>query len=169
MGEIKWELVITQILGFLLAVWILKKYAWGPVIGILEARRDKIRSEFEEIDRRKNEAAELKSKLAAELREIEAQARVRIQEGVHEGERVGSEIKEKARQDAQAMIQRAQDQIAQDRDKAQVELRNQMVSMVIAGAEKVLGEKLDATTQLGQIDSFLRSLGTMKRGERSES
>lgn len=169
MGEIKWELVITQILGFLLAVWILKKYAWGPVIGILEARRDKIRSEFEEIDRRKNDAAELQSKLAAELREIEAQARVRIQEGVHEGERVGSEIKEKARQDAQAMMQRAQDQIAQDRDKAQVELRNQMISMVIAATEKVLGEKLDTATQRGQIDAFLQSLGTMKPGERSES
>jgi F-type H+-transporting ATPase subunit b len=169
MGEIKWELVITQILGFLLAVWILKRYAWGPVIGILEARRDKIRSEFEEIDRRKNEAAGLQAKLAAELREIEAQARVRIQEGVHEGERVGGEIKEKARQDAQSMIQRAQDQISQDRDKAQVELRNQMVSMVISGAEKVLREKLDATAQRGQIDSFLKSLGSMKPGERAES
>ena len=168
MGEIKWELVITQILGFLLTIWILKKYAWGPVINILEARRDKIRGEFEDIDRRKNEVAGLQSKLAAELREIEAQARVKIQEGVHEGERVGSEIKEKARQDAQAMLQRAQDQIAQDRDKAQVELRNQRVSLVIAGAEKVLREKLDAQTQRSQIDSFLASLGSMKPGQRVE-
>jgi F-type H+-transporting ATPase subunit b len=169
MGEIKWELVITQILGFLLVLWILRKYAWGPVISTLEGRREKIRSEFEEIDRKKGDVAGLQSKLEAELREIAAQARVRIQEGVQEGERVGGEIKEKARQDAQALLQRAHEQIEQDRKKAQVELRNQMVTMVIGATEKVLGEKLDGAAQRGQIDSFLQSLGSLERGGRAHS
>ncbi|MCA9727924.1 MAG: F0F1 ATP synthase subunit B [Candidatus Eisenbacteria bacterium] len=169
MGEIKWDLVVTQIVGFLLVLWILRKYAWGPVVSTLESRRDKIRSDFEDIDRKKGEVASLQSKLEAELREIESQARAKIQEGVHEGERVGAEIKEKARQDAQAMIHRAGEQIEQDRNKAQVELRNQMVTMVIAAAEKILGEKLDPAAQKGQIDAFLQSLGGMKSGGRSES
>ena len=40
--------VVTQILGFLLMVWILRRYAWGPLIGMLEARREKIAGEFKE-------------------------------------------------------------------------------------------------------------------------
>ena len=38
--------VVTQILGFLLMVWILRRYAWGPVMSMLEARREKIAGEI---------------------------------------------------------------------------------------------------------------------------
>ena len=38
-GLIDIRLVLTQILGFLLLVWILGRYAWGPVVATLEARR----------------------------------------------------------------------------------------------------------------------------------
>ena len=48
--------VVTQILGFLLMVWILRRYAWGPVMSMLEARREKIAGEFKEADRLKAEA-----------------------------------------------------------------------------------------------------------------
>ena len=51
--------VITQILGFLLMVWILRRYAWGPLMGMLEARREKIAGEFKEADRLRGEALEL--------------------------------------------------------------------------------------------------------------
>ena len=48
--------VLTQILGFLLMVWILRRYAWGPLIGMLEARREKIAGDFKAADRAKAEA-----------------------------------------------------------------------------------------------------------------
>ncbi len=54
--------VLTQILGFLLMVWILRRYAWGPVLGMLEARREKIAGEFREAERPKGEAMGLKAK-----------------------------------------------------------------------------------------------------------
>ena len=67
--------VLTQILGFLLMVWILRRYAWGPVIGMLEARREKIAGEFKEGERLKAEAMALKARYDAELKTIDAQAR----------------------------------------------------------------------------------------------
>ena len=82
--------VLTQILGFLLMVWILRRYAWGPLIGMLEARREKIAGEFKEVERLKSEAGELKARYDGELRTIEAQARQRITEAVAEGQRVAS-------------------------------------------------------------------------------
>jgi len=57
--------VLTQILGFLLMVWILRRYAWGPVIGMLEARREKIAGEFKEGERLKAEAVALKARYDA--------------------------------------------------------------------------------------------------------
>ena len=62
--------VVTQILGFLLMVWILRRYAWGPLIGMLEARREKIAGEFKEAERLKAEAVVLKARYDAELKTI---------------------------------------------------------------------------------------------------
>src|SRR6185436_7436700 len=74
--------VLTQILGFLLMVWILRRYAWGPLLGMLEARREKIAGEFKEADRLKAEAVALRGKYEAELRTIDAQARQKINEAM---------------------------------------------------------------------------------------
>ena len=48
--------VLTQILGFLILMWLLRKFAWGPVLAMLEARREKIAGEFREADKRKVDA-----------------------------------------------------------------------------------------------------------------
>lgn len=155
MHQIDWGQVLTQIIGFLLVLAILKKFAWGPILDLLEARREKIRREFADIDVEKARAHELKAKLESELKAIEAQARVKIQEGVQEGERVGAEIKDKARHDAHVLLQRADEQIARERDKAQVQLRDDMTSMVLAATERILHEKLDPAQHKKQIEGFL--------------
>src|SRR5262245_54659843 len=60
--------VLTQVVGFLIMVFLLRRFAWGPVLGLLEARRQKIAGEFEEAEKRKAEAGELKSRYELELR-----------------------------------------------------------------------------------------------------
>src|SRR5437867_13201132 len=91
--------VITQILGFLLMVWILRRYAWGPVVGMLEARREKIAGELKEADRLKGEALGLKARYESELKGIEVQARQRMQEAGAEGQRAAGESGRPAQQD----------------------------------------------------------------------
>ena len=66
-GLIDIRLVLTQILGFLVLVWILGRYAWGPVVAFLEERRRKIADEFEEASRRQAGADELKARYEQEL------------------------------------------------------------------------------------------------------
>ena len=44
------QLFITHSIGFLITVWILKKYAWGPILSMLDERRNKIKGEFEKIE-----------------------------------------------------------------------------------------------------------------------
>src|SRR6267142_6889805 len=103
-GLIDVRQVATQILGFLLLLWGLRKWAWGPVLGLLEARRQKIAGAFDEAERRKAEALELKAKYEQDLRGIEAQARQRIQQAVTEAQKVAAEIKSQAQSDAQQRL-----------------------------------------------------------------
>jgi F-type H+-transporting ATPase subunit b len=151
--------VITQILGFLLMLAILRRYAWGPVLGMLEARRAKITGEFEEADRRKAEADAARAKYEQELRGIEAQARVKLTEAVAEGQKVAAEIKTQANQDASDRFQRAVEDIARERERAEVLLREHVIVLSLRTAEKLLRQKLDDASHRKLVGEFIDEVG----------
>ena len=154
--------VLTQIIGFLLMVWILRRYAWGPVLGMLEARRQKIVDEFGHADRAKAEATELRLKYEQELRGIEAQARLRLQESVAEGQKVAAEMKAQAQREAALRLERAADEIAREREKAKEVLKEQVIRLSMRTAEKILREKLDDATQRRLMSEFIDEVGAAR-------
>src|SRR5262245_12909420 len=104
--------VLTQILGFLILLWGLRKFAWGPVMNMLESRRQKIAGEFDLAARKQTEAEQLRARYEQELKTIDAQARQKLQEAVAEGQRVAGEIHAQAQLDAASRVARAEDEIA---------------------------------------------------------
>jgi F-type H+-transporting ATPase subunit b len=154
--------VVTQILGFLLMVWILRRYAWGPLLAMLEARREKIAGEFKEADRLKGEALELKARYDSELKGIEAQARQRIQDGVAEGQRVAVEIRTQAQKEASQRLERAADEIMREREKAKEILKEQVIALSLRTAEKILRQKLDDPAQRRLAAEFIDEVGALR-------
>ena len=154
--------VLTQIVGFLLMVWILRRYAWGPLLGMLEARREKIVGEFKEADRLKAEAQELKGRYDQELRGIDAKARERLLEAVHEGQKVAGEIKTQAQQEAARRLERAADEIAREREKAKELLKEQVIGLSLRTAEKILRTKLDDPAQRRLAGEFIDEIGALE-------
>ena len=154
--------VLTQIIGFLLMVWLLRKYAWGPVMGMLEARRQKIAGEFQQADRAKAEANELRLKYEQELRGIEAQARQRLQESVAEGQKVAGEMKAQAQREAALRLARAEEEIAREREKAKEVLKEQVIRLSMRTAEKILRERLDDATQRRLVGEFIDEVGAVR-------
>src|SRR5262245_16080351 len=154
--------VLTQILGFLLMVWILRRYAWGPLLAMLEARREKIAGEFKEADRLKGEAIELKARYDADLKGIEAQARQRLTEAVAEGQRVAGEIRAQAQKDAAQRIENAADEILREREKAKEVLKGQVIDLSMRTAEKILRQKLDDPAQRKLTAEFIDEVGALR-------
>ena len=156
------RLVVTQILGFLVMVWALRRWAWGPLLAVLEARREKIAGEFREADRLKAEALGLKAKYDADLKGIDAQARLRLQEAVAEGQRVAAEIKAQAQKDAAVRLERAADEIAREREKAKEILKQQVIGLSLRTAEKILRQKLDDPAQRRLAGEFIDEVGALR-------
>ena len=154
--------VITQILGFLLLVWLLRQFAWGPLLGLLEARRQKIAGEFQEADRRKAEADGLKARYESELKGIEAQARQKLMEAVTEGQKVAGEIKAQAQTEAQHRLERANDEIARENEKAKEILKERIIALAIGAAEKILRQKLDDQAQRKLATEFVDEVGALR-------
>ena len=162
MNLIDIRMVGTQILGFLVLLWGLSKWAWGPLTNQLEARRQKIAGEFAEAKRRQDEADAMKAKIEQELRGIEAQARVKLQEAVAEGQKVAGEMRSQAQKEAQDRLARAEDEVMREREKAKELLKEQVVSLSLATAEKILKTKLDDPAQRKLAAQFIDEVGALK-------
>jgi F-type H+-transporting ATPase subunit b len=162
MNVIDIRLVLTQIIGFLLMLWILRRYAWAPVLKALEARREKIAGEFREAERVRGEADELRHQYEARLKTADAEARQRIQAGVAEGQRVAGEIKTQAQAEAAQRLERATDEIAREREKAKEMLKEQVIRLSMRTAEKILRQRLDDATQRKLVGEFVDEVGALR-------
>jgi F-type H+-transporting ATPase subunit b len=162
MNLIDIRLVGTQILGFLVLLWALKKWAWGPVLHALEQRRQHIAGDFAEAERRQKDADQLKAKYEQELRGIEVQARQRIQEAIGEGQKVAEEIKAQAQLDAQERLRRAGEEVALERDKAKELIKAQVIGLSIRTAEKILRTRLDDPAQRKLAGEFIDEVGSLR-------
>src|SRR5438876_1230942 len=147
MNLIDFRLVGTQILGFLVTLWLLRKFAWGPLVGMLEARRQKIAEDFRAAEHARDEARDLKTAYEQKLRAADVEARGRIQAAVAEGQQVAAEIKTQAQAEAARRLERALDEVAREREKAKEQLKQQVVRLSLRTAEKILRQKLDDPAQ----------------------
>jgi len=154
--------ILTQAIGFLVLLFILKKIAWKPLLSLLDERREKISSEFRNIERTKSELSRLEQDYKARLAEIEAQARQKIQEAIAEGQRIAVEVQEKAREEGKNILNKAKDNIELEIAKARVELRNQVASLAIRAAEKVIKEELTEERHKRLVTEFIDEAGQLR-------
>lgn len=150
--------IVTNIIGFFIVLAILKRYAWGPILGFLEDRRRQIADEFATIDRQKSDAEELKDEYVDKLSEIDALKRSRIQEGAAEAQKLAEAIKNDARKEAMEIREKSRDDALRELDKARVQLRDHMVDMTVTSAEKLIRKDLDDAKHRELINQFIEQM-----------
>lgn len=147
--------VLTHLVGFLVAFVILKAYAWKPILKVLDDRRERISSEFADIEDQKRKTEQLFAQYEERLSKIEDEARSRIQNAVTEGQKVASEIKQQAQEEARRITERAQADIVRELAKARVQMKEEMVGLTLGATERLLREKLDAAGHRKMVERFL--------------
>jgi F-type H+-transporting ATPase subunit b len=155
---INWAQALTHLISFLIALWLLKKYAWGPIMNLLDERRQKIADEFQQIDDEKSKVSEMAADYEAKLKNIENERRAEIVKGVDEGKKLATEIKENAQKEARELAEKSRRDLEREIAKAKVQLRDDMVSMTMSAAEKVIHERLDEQKHRELIGRFIEGL-----------
>ncbi len=160
----KFELaqILTNIVGFVIVFWVLKRFAFGPLLKMLEDRREKIRADFDEADRAKAAAEKLEADYAERMKNIEAEARQKIQEAIGDGRQVAAEIKEQAHTEARGIIEKAKADLVRDIAIAKIELKEEIVAMTLAATRKVIAESLDDKRHRKLINDFIDQVETAK-------
>lgn len=150
--------LLTMALGFGIFVWVLAKFAWGPIIDLLDARREKIDGDYAAAEKNLSDADALKGDFESKLADIKAIEREKVQEAVKKGEEIADDIVVKARTSAEETKKKAEQDIDLEAHKAQLELRDTVVNMAIGAAEKVIGERLDDDMHRKLISDYIDSL-----------
>lgn len=149
------QLLLMQILSFLVLAWVLKKFLFGPVGGMIESRNREIQERLENTERDERAMEAVRTEYERRIAEIEGEARNRIQEAVAEAQRIAEGIKENARTEAEAIRQRGLAQVQREREKALKEIQDQVVDLAINAAEKTVGQTVDPEAQRRLIRNFI--------------
>ena len=150
--------LVGQLLAFILFVWFCMKYVWPPMLKILEEREKEIadglnaasegRRELEEANARKEEILGEAKKEAADL---VGQANQRANQLVEEA-------KTSAQEEAEKIKVSAQNDIEQSTKRAREELRSEVATLAVAGAEKILNSEIDEKKNSELIDELKKEL-----------
>ena len=156
-----WQEILTQIFGFLIILVLLKIFTWKPILKLLDERKKRIASEFDNIEKAKQEMAKLREEYEVKLKEIDLEARKRIQEAIAEGQKMAADLQVEAREEAKKVLDRAKENIELEVAKAKVELRDDIVNMAILATEKIINERLDDAKHKELIVEFIEGVGKL--------
>ena len=150
--------MVLMIIVFLAFFWVLKKAAWKPILETLDERQKKIQDGFDEVKQLQVDAAEAHQRYEEKLRDIEAEARSRIQEAVTEGRRVATEVTEKARADATEITEKAKQNIQLEIQTARKQLKEEIIELTLHATERLIRERLDEAKDKELVSSFISEM-----------
>jgi F-type H+-transporting ATPase subunit b len=159
-----WTLVIFAFLYFILNKWV-----FPAVLGMVEAREKALAEAIEGAKRDREEAARLLSEHREQIEGARADAQKLIAEARGVSEKMRADMLEKTREEQQELLERARRDIAVERDKAIAELRREAVDIAIRGASKVIEENLDSDKNRKLVEQFLASLSSEERQPKTGS
>ena len=152
-------LLLTQVVGFLILLYLLNRFMFKPIFGILDQRQADIKATYDQLDADRKRMEDTRLQYEQRLADIEAETRVKIQSAVQEGQALRDNLVADARQQAETIITQGRNDSERERQAAFLEMRQQIVAIAMSAAGKVVGENLNDARQIKMVDDFIGSVG----------
>lgn len=150
---------IFYLISFVLLLAVVKKMAWGPITKMMQDRADKISNDIDSAEKSKADAADLAAKREAALANSHAEAQTIVDTAKANGQKRSDQIIAQANVAALKAREKAQHDIAQEREDALNDARNDVADLSIEIASKIIQRELNADDQKALIDSYIEGLG----------
>lgn len=147
---------LIQLITFGLAFLVLQRYAFKPILKVMQQRRQTIESGVALGEEMKKKQTELDIKVAEVLQTARHDADAIIAEARNAAKLAGAELEAKAKKRADGLVAAAEDRIVQDTKRARQTLERELVSLVSDATETIIGEKVDAKKDAQLIDRALK-------------
>ena len=138
--------LLLTVCNFLLLVFLLKKFAWGPVIGALEKRENQIESDKQTAAAARQSAEELKKELDERLAQISNEAAQKMAAAVKAGEAQKEQLLAQAKEQTERMLQQAKAQIEAEKNQALADVRGEIAQLSLLAAARVMQRQVKEDT-----------------------
>ncbi len=151
-------LAIWTIVVFLVLLFLLKKFAWGPLLGHLEARRETIEKSLRDAQQARQELERLNRESSGILNRANAEAESILARSHADSEKLRKEMKQKAREEADVIIREARNQIEAETGKALRQIRAEIADMSVMIASKLLERNVTREDNRELIEETLKQI-----------
>jgi F-type H+-transporting ATPase subunit b len=158
-GLMFWTLLI-----FVVLLFVLTRFAFGPITRAVEARERALEEAIEGAKRDRDEAARVLAEQRAALESSRGEAQRLLAEGRAAAEKMRADLLGQARAEAEEAKNRALRDIEAERERAIADLRREAVDLALAGASKVIERNLDDAANRQLVESFLASVSASPSG-----
>jgi F-type H+-transporting ATPase subunit b len=151
--------MLAQLVLFIILLFLLKKFAWKPLMGIMKEREEHIASEIETAEKNRLEAEKLAKEAQEEIRNTRVQAQAIIEEAKETAREQETSIINAAREEAERLKEAARAEIEQEKEKAIKALQDQVASLSVKIASKVIEKELTLEDQEKLINEYIKEVG----------
>ncbi len=157
--DFKLDLALWSLIVFVLFLFVLKKFAWGPMIEGLDKREAGIRKSIADAEDARRKAQAMLAEYEQKLKNAEQTVSAMVAEARRDAERTSQDLIAGAQKEMQAIRNRAKDDIEQARDTALAEVFSSVNAQVIRATEHVLGRTLTESDQDRLVNEALAGIG----------
>ena len=159
-------LMIWTIVAFLITLWVLKRYAFGPIQKMLDERREQIRRSIEEADNARDEARTLLEEHRKLMQEARGEAEQIIVEARKTRDAMETRMREETEAERQRRLEETRREIAAETGRALEQIRSEVADLTLEATSIVVGKKLDSDHDRELITQAIGTLDFSRLEER---
>jgi F-type H+-transporting ATPase subunit b len=148
-------LMVWTILTFLIVLWVLRRFAFGRIQGMIDQRRDRIREALDEADKARAEARELRELVKREREEALAERERILDESRRQAQVQLDQARTAADTDLKERLEKNREELEAENARLRETIRRDVVELTLLAAEKVTGKVLDEEDQRRLIDETI--------------
>ena len=151
-------LFIWTIVTFLALLWILTRFAWKPLLNALENRQEMIRKSLDDAEQAKQELERVQQESAKIVAKARADAETIVANSRSDAAKLREELRQKARAEADTILQDTEKQIRQETDRALSQIRHEAVDVSLMIASKLIQRNLSKEDNDALIEDTLKQI-----------
>ncbi|MNF92620.1 ATP synthase subunit b precursor [compost metagenome] len=158
--DINWTTFGIQLVAFLLLLWLLKRYAFGPLLGIMEQRKQLVQDQLANAGNSRKQAAQHLEERKQALQQARKEAFDIIEQARSTSSKQADDIIAVAKNEASRLKDDAVKDIESEKNKAIAALRGEVGGMSVKIASKIIEKQIDEKSQEQLVDQYLKEVSS---------
>lgn len=154
--------LISQIINFVLLLFILRQFLYKPIVGMLDRRSEKIRTDLQEAEEARSKAEAARQEYEQQLEQARDERRSIVAQASEQAEKMKEEILSEARAEATEIASKAQDEMEYERRQVLLQAQDQIVDLALVAAGRLVGESLDEKAHRRLVQEFIGEIGELQ-------